>query len=66
MGLLEEGKLKEVLRVADVASKEWGIEQTLDKMAHEWAAIKLAVLPYRETGTYVIKVFLTSTLVNAI
>lgn len=56
MGLLEEGKLAEISKVADVAGKEFGIEQALDKMEAEWAGLELAVVPYRETGTHVIKV----------
>lgn len=56
MGLLEEGKLAEISKVADVAGKEFGIEQALDKMEAEWAGLALAVVPYRETGTHVIKV----------
>lgn len=56
LGLLEDSKLKEVLKVADVAGKEFGIEQALDKMLSEWASLELSVVPYRETGTYVIKV----------
>jgi dynein heavy chain, axonemal len=55
MGLLEDAKLKEVLRVADVAAKEYGLEAALDKMAAEWAHLELGVLPYRETGTFVVK-----------
>ena len=55
LGLLEEGRLKEVAKVADTAGKEHGIEAALDKMAAEWAALQLQVLPYRETGTFVIK-----------
>lgn len=54
-GLLEETKLKEVLKAADVAGKEFGIEVALDKMQAEWANLSLTVVPYRETGTSVIK-----------
>jgi dynein heavy chain, axonemal len=56
LGFLEERNLKEILKVADVASKEFAIEQALDKMAADWESVELGVLPYRETGTFVIKV----------
>lgn len=56
MGLLEAGRLGEVMVVADIAGKEHSIESALDKMVSEWAGLQLGVLPYRETGTYVIKV----------
>lgn len=39
-----------------MAGKEWSIEVALDKMAAEWASAELAVLDYRDTGTFVIKV----------
>jgi dynein heavy chain, axonemal len=56
LGFLEENNLKEILKVADVASKEFAIEQALEKMAADWESVELGVLPYRETGTFVIKV----------
>jgi hypothetical protein len=56
MGLLKENNLKEVMKVADVAGKEFAIEQALDKMRAEWDNLKLTVVPYRETGTFVVKV----------
>lgn len=31
------------------------LPQTLEKMENEWAAILFDVLPYKETGTYIIK-----------
>lgn len=45
-----------ISKVADVASKEYSIEQALDKMGRDWEAAELTVLPYRETGTFVVKV----------
>jgi dynein heavy chain, axonemal len=56
MGLLKDNKLKEVLKVSDVAGKELSIEQTLDKMMNEWAHLELDIVSYRATGTFVIKV----------
>ncbi|KAG2439747.1 hypothetical protein HYH02_010624 [Chlamydomonas schloesseri] len=54
MGLLQH--LQAIAKVADVAGKEYSIEQALDKMQHEWESAEMAVLDYRETKTYVIKV----------
>ncbi|KAM6980842.1 dynein axonemal heavy chain 1 [Aplochiton taeniatus] len=45
----------EIARVAEVAGKEYAIEQALDKMENEWASVLFDVLPYKETGTYILK-----------
>lgn len=45
-----------ITKVADVAGKEYSIEQALDKMQREWEGAEMQVLDYRETKTYVIKV----------
>ncbi|KAI4880923.1 hypothetical protein NFI96_025448, partial [Prochilodus magdalenae] len=45
----------EIARVAEVAGKEYAIEQALDKMQHEWSSVMFEVLPYKETGTYILK-----------
>ncbi|CAG9466771.1 unnamed protein product [Pedinophyceae sp. YPF-701] len=54
MGLLDHIEL--ISKVADVAAKEYAIEQALAKMESEWSGTALQVMEYRETGTYVIKV----------
>ncbi|GLC56009.1 hypothetical protein PLESTB_001054700 [Pleodorina starrii] len=54
MGLLAH--LQVISKVADVAGKEYGIEQALDKMQREWESAEMQVLDYRETKTYVVKV----------
>lgn len=56
MDLLEEDSLRAVMKVSDVAGKEHSIEQALDKMQNDLGDVELGVLPYRETGTYIIKV----------
>lgn len=56
MGLLEEDSLKAVMKISDIAGKEHSIEQALDKMNNDLGEVELGVLPYRETGTYIIKV----------
>ncbi|KAL6464354.1 hypothetical protein MHYP_G00266710 [Metynnis hypsauchen] len=45
----------QIAHVAEVASKEYAIEQALDKMQHEWSSVMFEVLPYKETGTYILK-----------
>ncbi|KAM3838092.1 dynein axonemal heavy chain 1-like [Diretmus argenteus] len=45
----------EIVRVAEAAGKEYAIEQALDKMEHEWSTVIFDVLPYKETGTYILK-----------
>jgi hypothetical protein len=56
MGLLLGGNLETIVRVSDVAGKEFAIEQALNKMQGEWGEVELGVMEYRETGTFVIKV----------
>lgn len=45
-----EGFSEDIKTVAEMASKEYGIEQTLDKMAAEWLDNCLDIQPYKETG----------------
>lgn len=44
-----------ITKVAEVAGKEYSIEQALDKMEKEWENIKLEIKPYKDTGTYMIR-----------
>ncbi|XP_045153350.1 dynein axonemal heavy chain 1 [Echinops telfairi] len=44
-----------ISKVAEVAGKEYAIEQALDKMEKEWSSILFNVLPYKETETYILK-----------
>ncbi|KAJ3073482.1 Dynein heavy chain 1, axonemal [Podochytrium sp. JEL0797] len=53
MGLLEKVDL--ITKVCDVAGKEYSIEAALDKMDNEWKSIALEILPYKETGTCIMK-----------
>ena len=48
--------MEAIVKVCDVAGKEYGIETAMDKMYGEWDGADLQVMEYRETGTYVIKV----------
>ncbi|XP_038950112.1 dynein axonemal heavy chain 1 isoform X1 [Rattus norvegicus] len=47
--------IESISKVAEVAGKEYAIEQALDKMEKEWASILFNVLPYKETDTYILK-----------
>ncbi|XP_054992649.1 dynein axonemal heavy chain 1 [Sorex araneus] len=47
--------IESISKVAEVASKEYAIEQALDKMEKEWSTILFNVLPYKETDTYILK-----------
>ncbi|XP_053785531.1 dynein axonemal heavy chain 1 isoform X3 [Desmodus rotundus] len=47
--------IETISKVAEVAGKEYAIEQALDKMEKEWSTILFNVLPYKETETYILK-----------
>ncbi|XP_004676628.1 PREDICTED: dynein heavy chain 1, axonemal [Condylura cristata] len=47
--------IESISKVAEVASKEYAIEQALDKMEKEWSTTLFNVLPYKETDTYILK-----------
>ncbi|KAI5937324.1 Dynein heavy chain 1, axonemal [Manis javanica] len=47
--------IENISKVAEVAGKEYAIEQALDKMEKEWSAILFNVVPYKETDTYILK-----------
>ncbi|XP_074169160.1 dynein axonemal heavy chain 1 isoform X1 [Rhinolophus sinicus] len=47
--------IESISKVAEVAGKEYAIEQALDKMEKEWSAIQFNVLPYKKTDTYILK-----------
>lgn len=47
-------KLDAIVKICDIAGKEFGIEQALDKMEGEWKGYELSVKAYRESGTYVL------------
>ncbi|XP_030276430.1 dynein heavy chain 1, axonemal [Sparus aurata] len=45
----------DVVHVSEMAWKEYAIEQALEKIEKEWSAVVFDVLPYKETGTYILK-----------
>ncbi|XP_016065513.1 PREDICTED: dynein heavy chain 1, axonemal [Miniopterus natalensis] len=47
--------IESISKVAEVAGKEYAIEQALDKMEKEWSSILFNILPYKETETYILK-----------
>ncbi|KAI8841134.1 dynein heavy chain and region D6 of dynein motor-domain-containing protein [Chytriomyces cf. hyalinus JEL632] len=53
MQLLE--RVETITKVCDVAGKEYSIEAALDKMDAEWKSIALEILPYKETGTCIMR-----------
>lgn len=36
------------------ASKEFSLEQSLEKMKNDWQGIAFHVMPYKDTGTYIV------------
>uniref|UniRef100_A0A3Q3E168 Dynein, axonemal, heavy chain 1 n=1 Tax=Labrus bergylta TaxID=56723 RepID=A0A3Q3E168_9LABR len=50
-----QNHVDDIAHVAEVAGKEYTIEQALEKMEQEWANVFFDVLPYKETGTYILK-----------
>ncbi|KAI9175897.1 hypothetical protein H9P43_006261 [Blastocladiella emersonii ATCC 22665] len=48
-------RMEVLTKVSEEAGKEYAIEAALDKMEGEWKAVVLEILPYRETGTFIMK-----------
>lgn len=44
-----------IAKVAEVAGKEYAIEQALDKMENEWNPVNFEIMTYKDTGTYILK-----------
>ncbi len=56
--LIEENIMQHwssVEEVCTVAEKEHALDKALDNMMAEWKDVDFDVLPYKETGTYVVK-----------
>ncbi|XP_077133083.1 dynein axonemal heavy chain 1 isoform X2 [Ranitomeya variabilis] len=47
--------IESIAKVAEIAGKEFSIEQALDKMEGEWSSVFFNILPYKETGTFILK-----------
>lgn len=46
---------KEVVRVSGIAAREYQLEESLDNMERVWNDHKLDVVPYKDTGTFVLR-----------
>eukprot|EP00960_Hanusia_phi_P037726 753088-Hanusia_phi.AAC.3 len=55
---IEKQKLHErmetIVKVCDIAGKEFAIEEALNKMERDWKGVELHVKAYRDTGTFVL------------
>jgi dynein heavy chain len=47
--------LETIQKIGESAAKEYQIEQALDKMERQWVDMTLQIVPYRETGTGVLR-----------
>ncbi|TPX58491.1 hypothetical protein PhCBS80983_g03079 [Powellomyces hirtus] len=54
MNLLE--RVDSISKVCDTAGKEYSIEAALDKMDSEWKSIMLEIIPYKDSGTAIMKI----------
>jgi dynein heavy chain len=53
MNLLD--RIETITKVCDVAGKEYSIENALEKMDAEWKSIQLDIVPYKDTGTSILR-----------
>ncbi|XP_023309976.1 dynein heavy chain 1, axonemal-like [Anoplophora glabripennis] len=54
LGIREHSDL--IIKIAESASKEYSIEQTMNKMKAEWESNLMELNPYKNTGTYIMKI----------
>ncbi|XP_051667332.1 dynein axonemal heavy chain 1 [Manacus candei] len=47
--------IESILKVAETASKEYAIENSLNKIESEWKSVVFGVMLYKETKTYILK-----------
>ncbi|XP_072203968.1 dynein axonemal heavy chain 1 [Excalfactoria chinensis] len=47
--------IETITKVAEIAGKEYAIENALNKMESEWNSVSFAVSPYKDTGTFILK-----------
>ncbi|CAH0718440.1 unnamed protein product, partial [Brenthis ino] len=53
-GVAEHAEM--IAEIDELASKEYVIEQSLDKMLNDWASKTMEVSPYKATGTFIMKI----------
>ncbi|XP_050760847.1 dynein axonemal heavy chain 1 [Gymnogyps californianus] len=53
MNLLDH--IESITKVAEIAGKEYAIENALNKMESEWNSVLFTVMPYKDTGTFILK-----------
>ncbi|XP_035211826.1 dynein heavy chain 7, axonemal-like [Stegodyphus dumicola] len=54
IGLNLEEYIPQFEGISEAASKEYNLEKALDKMIDEWSEIMFSVVPFRESGTYIL------------
>ncbi|XP_043932324.1 dynein axonemal heavy chain 1 [Protopterus annectens] len=47
--------IEAIAKVGEIAGKEYAIEQALDKMENEWSSVVFDIMPYKQTGTFILK-----------
>ncbi|RMC00001.1 hypothetical protein DUI87_23409 [Hirundo rustica rustica] len=50
-----QDQMENVLKVAETASKEYAIENALNKIENEWKSVLFVVTLYKNTNTYILK-----------
>ncbi|XP_065685160.1 dynein axonemal heavy chain 1 isoform X1 [Hydra vulgaris] len=48
--------IETISKIGVIAGKEFAIEEALNKMENAWKLMHLEVLPYKETGSYIVKI----------
>ncbi|KAJ8667913.1 hypothetical protein QAD02_009576, partial [Eretmocerus hayati] len=54
VGIMQYGEI--ITEISESAAKEHAIEDALQKMKKDWEAIAMEVVPYKDTGTFIMKV----------
>lgn len=50
-----QGHLELITATGDTAGKEYQLEAALDKMEAAWRSVEFTVVPYKKTGTFILK-----------
>ena len=49
-----ESFIPKLENISESASKEYSLEKAMDKMQKEWAPLEFTIMPYRDSGTYIL------------